>query len=143
MERIPPIDLSSHRAAIDALEAQRAAYRRFARQAEAQQAATSAGDVGAAEAFTDGAVHTVAQLHEHARSVRDLVDAASSRASDVQLREIEHRVAEMVREARNAETAIRNLSTQLEAWRDAYGRQLAEIGIVPGPQPDAAPDMPD
>jgi hypothetical protein len=34
-------------------------------------------------------------------------------------------------DARGAETAIRNLSSQLEVWRDAYGRQLAELGINP------------
>jgi hypothetical protein len=39
---------------------------------------------------------------------------------------------ELMREARTAEVAIQNMSVQLEAWRDAYGRQLAELGIVPG-----------
>jgi hypothetical protein len=137
------IDLQAQRAAIDALEAQRAAYRRFARQAEAQQGALSGGDVDVIAEFTDGAAVEVGVLHEGAVGVRALVEAASAGASEAQLVDIERRMADMMREARNAETAIRNLSTQLEAWRDAYGRQLAELGLTPGGEPGAeAPEPP-
>ena len=128
----PSIDLLSHRAAIDALEAQRAAYRRFARLAESQQGALNAGDLEAAATFTEGAGRQVDSLAEGARGVRTLVDAVSHGATDVQMHEIERRMQEMMREARSAETAIRNLTTQLEAWRDAFGRQLGEVGITPG-----------
>ena len=126
------IDLHAQRAAIDALEAQRAAYRRFARQAEAQQGGLAGGDVDQVAAFTEGAAHTVRALDDGARHVRSLVDHASGGASPDALREIERLMNSMMTEARNAETSIRNLTTQLEAWRDAYGRQLTELGITPG-----------
>jgi hypothetical protein len=137
----PPIDPQAHRAAIDALEAQRAAYRRFARQAEAQQNGLSGGDVAQVDAFTEGAGREIAELQEGARAVRSLVDAVSPGASVDQLREIERRMVDMMREARLAEMAIHNLTTQLEAWRDAYGRQLAELGLTPGGE--SAGDAPD
>ncbi|MBV9880271.1 MAG: hypothetical protein JO180_07240 [Gemmatirosa sp.] len=140
----PAIDPQAHRAAIDALEAQRAAYRRFARDAEAQQGPLAGGDLVAITAFTDSAAQEVGTLHEGAHAARKLVDEASKGAQEAQLRELERRMSDMTREARNAETAIRNLSTQLEAWRDAYGRQLTELGISPGgTTPGAeAPDTP-
>jgi hypothetical protein len=37
----------------------------------------------------------------------------------------------MMRAAREAETAIHNLTAQLEAWRDAYARQLSDVGLTP------------
>jgi hypothetical protein len=43
-----------------------------------------------------------------------------------------------MREAQSAETAIQNLSTQLQSWRDAYGKQLAELGLAPGSDTSAA-----
>jgi hypothetical protein len=132
----PAIDPRAHRAAIDALEAQRAAYHRFARQAEAQQGPAAGGDLAEVASFTEGAARVVGELHEGTRAARALVHEASSGAGEAQLRELERRMDEMMREARNAETAIRNLSTQLEAWRDEYGRQLAELGIVPGASPE-------
>ena len=134
----PSIDPIAQRAAIDALEAQRAAYRRFARQAEAQQAPLSSGDIDQVTAFTNDAASTVGALHDGTHAARALADQASQQASDVQLRELERRMTDMTREAQNAEVAIRNLTTQLEAWRDAYGRQLAELGVTPG-----ASDAPD
>jgi hypothetical protein len=140
----PPIDPIAHRAAIDALEGQRAAYRRFARLAEAQQGTLAGGDADQVAEFTDGAHRTVGELEAGARNVRSLVDSASQQASEAHLQEIERMMESMMAEARNAETAIRNLTTQLEAWRDAYGRQLTDLGIVPGTStaqseaPDAA-----
>lgn len=126
------IDLHARRAAIDALEAQRAAYHRFARLAESQQGSLASGDVEVVAAFTDGAVQTVRDLDAGARRVRSLVDHASHGASPAELIEIERQVNAMMTEARSAETSIRNLTTQLEAWRDAYGRQLTELGLTPG-----------
>lgn len=133
MSTIPTsIDLHAQRTAIDALEAQRAAYRRFARLAESQQSSLATGDVDQVSAFTDGAAQTVRDLDAGARHVRTLVDRASHTASEAELREVERMMNSMMTEARNAETSIRNLTTQLEAWRDAYGRQLTELGITPG-----------
>ena len=134
-----PIDPLSHRAAIDALEAQRAAYRRFARMAEAQQDHLSSGDADRVAAFTDGAARTVRDLEAGVRDVRALVDQVSQHASTAQRQDIERVMNAMMSEARNAETAIRNLTTQLEAWRDAYGRQLSDLGITPGATDDATP----
>ena len=136
------IDPHAQRAAIDALEAQRAAYRRFARQAEAQRVPLSDGDVEQVAAFTDGAAAGVDALHQGAHRVRALVDSASAQASAPDLRELERRMDDMMREARTAEVAIRNLTSQLEAWRDAYGRQLAESGLTPGASGDSTSDTP-
>ena len=135
----PPIDPLSHRAAIDALEAQRSAYRRFARMAEAQQDHLASGDADQVAAFTDGAARTVRELHDGVRDVRALVDQASQHASTAQRQDIERLMNAMMSEARNAETAIRNLTTQLEAWRDAYGRQLSDLGVTPGATDDPTP----
>ena len=136
-----PIDPLSHRAAIDALEAQRAAYRRFARMAEAQQDHLASGDADQVAAFTDGAAHTVRELHAGVRDVRALVDQASQHASGAERQDIERLMNAMMSEARNAETAIRNLTTQLEAWRDAYGRQLSDLGVTPGTTDEATPTV--
>ncbi len=132
----PAINPVSHRAAIDALEGQRAAYRRYARQIEAQQQALTDGDGDKAVSAADRATQTFAELDEGARALAPLLDEARAGAGDDARRDIERRVDEMAREARNAELAIRNLATQLEAWRDAYGRQLAEEGIEPGASAD-------
>ncbi len=128
----PAINPVSHRAAIDALEGQRAAYRRYARQIEAQQRTLTDGDGDKALAAAERAAQTFAELEEGARTLKPLLDEAHAGAAPDDRREIERRVEEMSREARTAELAIRNLATQLEAWRDAYGRQLAEEGIEPG-----------
>ncbi len=128
----PAINPVSHRAAIDALEGQRAGYRRYARQIEAQQRTLTDGDGDKALAAAERAAQTFAELEEGARTLAPLLDEARAGAAPDDRREIERRIEEMTREARNAELAIRNLATQLEAWRDAYGRQLADEGIEPG-----------
>jgi hypothetical protein len=128
----PAINPVSHRAAIDALESQRAGYRRYARQIEAQQRALTDGDGDKALAAADRAAQTFAELDEGARTLAPLLDEARAAGGDDERREVERRIDEMAPEARTAEVAIRNLATQLEAWRDAYGRQLAEEGIEPG-----------
>ena len=128
----PALDPHTQRAAIDALEAQRAAYHRFARQAEAQQGPLGRGELDQVATFTDGVSDTVGELHEGAHAAKVLYDHAVGQASETDLQDLERRMAEMMREARNAEVAIHNLTTQLEAWRDAYGRQLSELGVTPG-----------
>jgi hypothetical protein len=129
----PAIDPLSQRSAIDALESQRAAYRRFAQQAQAQSGSLGTGDVDQVAAFTAGATQDMAALHTGARAVGSIMDAARGGGkSTAELAELERRMDAMMREARDAETAIRNLTTQLEAWRDAFGKQLADLGITPG-----------
>jgi hypothetical protein len=138
----PAINPVSHRAAIDALDGQRAAYRRYARQIEAQQQALTDGDGDKAVAASERAAQTFAELDAGARALAPLLDEARAGAGDDERRDVERRIDEMMREARTAEVAIRNLATQLEAWRDAYGRQLAEEGIEPGATPDDAAGAP-
>ncbi len=122
----------SQRAALDALEAQRAAYRRFARDAAAQHGPATSGDFDQVAEYTASVAQDVAALHDGTQAVRATVDTAAAQASESELRELERRMHDMMREARKAETAIHNLTSQLEAWRDAYGRQLSDAGIVPG-----------
>jgi hypothetical protein len=139
----PAIDPLSQRSAIDALEAQRAAYRRFAQQAQAQSATLGTGDVDPVAAFADGAAQDMTSLHHGARTVGTIMDAARGGGmSPSDLAELERRMEAMMREARDAETAIRNLTTQLEAWRDAFGKQLADLGITPGATSSASSDTP-
>jgi len=132
----PAIDPLSQRAAIDAMEAQRAAYRRFAHQAEAQQTSLGNGDLDQVARFTNGATQDMDALHKGARTVGSMMDAArGGTTSPADLAELERRMDAMMREAREAETAIRNLTTQLEAWRDAFGKQLADLGVATGGTP--------
>jgi hypothetical protein len=128
----PHIDPLAHRATIDALEAQRAAYRRFARTVEAQQHTFDDGDADRALAATTVAVHGFEELQRGAARLTPLVGEASAGASADQLLELQREMDELMREAHLAEAAIHNMTAQLEAWRDAYGRQLAELGLAPG-----------
>jgi hypothetical protein len=128
----PPIDPLSHKAAIDAMEAQRAAYRRFARNADAQREALGDGDGERAVAAADSLTRDYATLERGAHELRPMLERVSGSAAPEALREVRRRMDDMMREARAAETAILNLTSQLEAWRDAYGRQLAEAGLAPG-----------
>jgi hypothetical protein len=126
------LDPLAHRAAIDALEAQRAAYRRYARAMEAQQRTLTDGDGDRASAVAETASRGFDELQTGARRLQPLLERASEAGTPEQLVEMRRQMEELMREARSAEAAIQNMSVQLEAWRDAYGRQLAELGIVPG-----------
>ena len=126
------LDPLAHRAAIDALEAQRAAYRRYARTVEAQQRTFDDGDADRAVAATAVAVQGFEELQQGASRLAPMVGEASAGASADQMRELQREMEALMREARQAEVAIRNMTVQLEAWRDAYGRQLAELGLAPG-----------
>ena len=128
----PQLDPLAHRAAIDALEAQRAAYRRYARAMEAQQVTLNDGDGDRASAASEMAVRGFDELQAGARRLQPLLELVSEAGAPEQLVELRRQTAALMREARAAEAAIQNMSVQLEAWRDAYGRQLAELGIVPG-----------
>jgi hypothetical protein len=141
MTRItPPLDPLAHRAAIDALEAQRAAYRRYARTVEFQQHSLGNGDGDVAAAVVDEAARGFDELDAGARRLAPLVTHAQQVGSGEQLLEVQRHMDELMREARRAESAIHNLTSQLEAWRDAYGQQLAALGLSPGDAPDGAPD---
>lgn len=128
----PPLDPLAHRAAIDAMEAQRAAYRRYARMVESQHQSLSDADADKAVAFADEATRGFEALEHGARRLAPLVQRARSAGSPDEQAALMRTLDDLAREARQAEQAIRNLSSQLEAWRDATGRQLAELGIVPG-----------
>lgn len=126
------IDPLAHKAAIDALEAQRAAYRRYARTMEAQQATINSGDGDRATAVADAAVRGFDELQLGAQRLQPLVEHVYDAGSPDQLLEMQRQMEDLMQEARVAEAAIQNMTVQLEAWRDAYGRQLAEVGLVPG-----------
>jgi hypothetical protein len=128
----PTIDPAAHKAAMDALEAQRAAYRRFARAVDGQRATLNDGDGDKAIAVTADATRGFSELEQGARRLEPMVREVRDGGSADQLLEMQRRMEALMREARDAETAIHNLSLQLEAWRDAYGRQLADLGLAPG-----------
>jgi hypothetical protein len=135
------IDPLAHRAAIDALDAPRAAYRRYARAMESQQQTLNDGDGDRATAAAELAVRGFDELQTGARQLQPLLERASEAGSPEQLVEMRRQMEELMHEARIAEAAIQNMSVQLEAWRDAYGRQLAELGIVPGGGDAERPDV--
>jgi hypothetical protein len=128
----PAINPIAQRAAIDALEAQRAAYQRFARLVEQQQQALGDGDGDRAVAFADEAVLGFQELERGAARLAPLVAEARATGAPVDVQAMRRRLDDLARDAQRAEQAIRNLATQLEAWRDAYGRQLSEVGLAPG-----------
>ena len=130
------LDPLAHRATMDALDAQRAAYRRYARSLDAQRGTLTDGDADQAGAVVDEALAGFSALDVGARRLQPALERARAGASGDQLHELQQRVDDLMLAARTAETAIHNLSTQLEAWRDAYGRQLVELGITPGGHPD-------
>jgi DNA repair exonuclease SbcCD ATPase subunit len=128
----PSIDPLAQRAAIDALDAQRAAYRRYARTLEAQRGTLTDGDPDKAAAAVDEATRGYAELQAGAQQLAPTLDRVRQSSNVDELREIQQRVEQLMREAQSAESAIQNLSTQLQSWRDAYGKQLAELGLPPG-----------
>ncbi len=128
----PAIDPLAQKAAIDALEAQRAAYQRYARDVETQRQSLGDGDGDGATAAAAVAASGFDVLHAGAQTVRPAVDRAARSAGPEQVRDLQDRMDDMMREARAAESAIHNLTAQLQAWREAYGRQLSDIGLTPG-----------
>lgn len=133
------IDPLAQRAAIDALEAQRAAYERYARLVESQQGVLNDGDADKVVAFTERAARDLAHLEHGALALGPLVERATVGLSGDGLQDLRRRIDALAVEARRAEAAIRNLTVQLEAWRDALGRKLADVGLVVGGE-GGAPD---
>jgi hypothetical protein len=128
----PAIDPIAHRAAMDALAAQRAAYRRYARAMEAERAALGDGDGDRAVRAAAAAVHGFAELQEGTQRLAPIVEQVVQGGDAHAARDVQRQMDQLLGEARAAEAAIQNLALQLEAWRDAYGRQLAEVGLAPG-----------
>jgi hypothetical protein len=122
----------AHRSALDALEAQRAAYQRYARLVEQQRQTLGDGDADRAAAVTDVLAREHDVLETGARRLAPLVVQAREEGGGAARAELEQRIESLMREARMAELAVRNLATQLEAWRGVYGRQLSELGAAPG-----------
>jgi hypothetical protein len=136
----PPHNAATHRAAIDALEAQRAAYRRYARTVEQQQGALNDGDADKLAAFADEATAGFEELERGARALHPLVERARAAAAPDEAHSLRRVLDELAQDARAAELAIHNLTLQLEAWRDAYGRQLSALGLPPGAARDGTHD---
>lgn len=135
---LPPLDPMAHRAAIDALEAQRAAYRRYARTVDGQREALSDGDGDRALAAVSRVAEGTQELEAGARRLQPLLDAARGRGSADERRTLDRHLDALTREAQAAEAAVHNMTAQLEAWRAAYGRELADAGVTPGT--DAGPE---
>lgn len=121
-----------HRSALDALEAQRAAYQRYARFVEQQQLMLGDGDPDRVVEFVSEAATQNGMLQDGARGLVPLIARARVEGGPDVGAELDRRVGALMRDAQAAEMAIRNLAGQLEAWRDSYGRQLAELGVFPG-----------
>lgn len=128
----PALDPLAQRAAIDALEAQRAAYRRYARAVDEQSHAVSGGDADRAVAAADAAARGFDEVDAGARALGPHLDRVREQGSPEQQADVQRRLTTLASDADRAQTAIQNLTAQLDAWRTAYGRQLASVGITPG-----------
>lgn len=128
----PALDPLAQRAAIDALEAQRAAYRRYARTVDEQSRAVGSGDADRAVAASDAAARGFDELDAAARALRPHLDRVRTEGSPDQQADIQRRLDTLASDADRAQSAIQNLTAQLDAWRVAYGRQLASLGLTPG-----------
>lgn len=128
----PALDPLSQRAAIDALEAQRAAYRRYARTVEDHSRAVGGGDADRAVAASEIAARGADELEAGARALRPHLDRVREQGSPDQQADVQRQLETLATDADRAQTAIQNLTAQLDAWRVAYGRQLSATGVTPG-----------
>lgn len=128
----PALDPLAQRAAINALEAQRAAYRRYARTVDDQTSAVASGDADRAASAADTAARGFDELETGARALRPHLDRVRDEGSSDQQSEVRRQLDSLSVDADRAQAAIQNLTAQLDAWRVAYGRQLASVGITPG-----------
>jgi hypothetical protein len=128
----PALDPLAQRAAINALEAQRAAYQRYARTVEDQSRAVSGGDADRAVSASDVAARGADELEAGARALRPHLDRVRDQGSPDQQADVQRRLETLASDAERAQGAIQNLTAQLDAWRVAYGRQLASVGLPPG-----------
>lgn len=128
----PALDPLAHRAAIDALEAQRAAYRRYAGTVDEQSRAVGGGDADRAVAASEVAARGFDELDAGARALRPHLDRVREQGSPEQQADVQRRLDTLASDAERAQSAIQNLTAQLDAWRVAYGRELAAVGVTPG-----------
>ncbi len=128
----PALDPLAQRAAIDALEAQRAAYRRYARTVDDQSQTVATGDADRAVAAGDVVARGFDELEAGARVLRPHLARVSEQGSPDQQADVQRRLESLTSDADRAQSAIQNLTAQLDAWRLAYGRQLASVGLTPG-----------
>jgi hypothetical protein len=128
----PDLDPLAQRSAIQALEAQRAAYARYARSLDGHRSALAGGDGDTAIAAAAAAETGYGELAEGARRLGPLLDAARAGGTPQDRDALQRQLDAMMEQAHAAETAIQNLTRQLEVWHAAYARQLAEVGVVAG-----------
>ena len=121
------------KSAITALEAQRAAYQRYARMVEAQQGSLGQGDMDRVAQFAEHASTELAELERGARQLEPQLDILRTVAQREEALEVRRLLDDLARDAQLAQLSIQNLTTQLEAWRDEFGRQLTTLGVpLPG-----------
>jgi hypothetical protein len=134
---------AAHRSAILALEAQRAAYQRYARMVETQQVSLGAGDADRLTTFADHASRELIQLEQGAQRLEPQLELLRGVAAPEEMQDIRRMLDDLAKDARLAQLSIQNLTAQLEAWRDEYGRQLGTLGVaLPGtdePRPAYVP----
>ena len=134
---------AARRTTILALEAQRAAYQRYARMVETQQVSLGAGDAERLATFADHASRELTELEEGAHRLQPQRELLRSVSAPEEMQEIRRMLDDLAKDARLAQVSIQNLTEQLEAWRDEYGRQLGALGVaLPGtdePRPAYVP----
>lgn len=128
----PALDPLAERTAIDAIEAQRAAYRRYAQAVDAHSQAVGTGDADRAVAAADTVADGADALDAGARALRPHLDRVRAHRSPEQQEDVQRRLAMLASDGDRAQTAIHNLTAQLDAWRVAYGRQLGAASLTPG-----------
>ncbi|GJG86631.1 hypothetical protein tb265_18120 [Gemmatimonadetes bacterium T265] len=136
----PALDPLAQRAAIDALEAQRAAYQRYARTVDDQTRALGSGDPDGAVTAANTAARGFDELDAGAQTLRPHLDRVRAEGSPDQRFDVQRRLDTLTSDAQRAQTAIQNLTAQLDAWRVAYGRQLSSVGLTPGSAGTSAGD---
>jgi hypothetical protein len=124
---------ATFKSAIMALEAQRAAYQRYARMVEAQQGSLGAGDADRMAQFAERATQELTELEQGAQQLEPQLELLRSVSAPEEMQEIRRMLDDLAKDARMAQLSIQNLTEQLEAWRDEYGRQLTALGVaLPG-----------
>jgi len=124
---------ATYKGAILALEAQRAAYQRYARMVETQQVSLGAGDADRLAEFAVRASQELGELEQGAQQLEPQLELLRSVSGPAEMQDIRRMLDDLAKDARVAQLSIQNLTQQLEAWRDEYGRQLTALGVaLPG-----------
>ena len=128
----PALDPLAQREAIEALEAQRAAYQRYARSVDDQTRAVGNGEADTAVAAANTTTRGFDELDAGAQALRPHLTRVREQGTPDQQADVQRHLDALSSDANRAQTAIQNLTSQLDAWRLAYGRQLAAVGLTPG-----------